>query len=218
LLLGDFEAMRGRYGAAELAYREALAIDPAYGGARSGLALLRAGRGELGPAIEALRAQVGDPPSPDALIELGEVEQAAGRLAAARRHYDEGLAIERDLLAQGAGVDAGITLNEAEHGDPKRAVRLGRTAWSTAPSVSSADAYSWALYRAGRVAAASRLSAEAMRLGSRDPEFLYHAGMIARARGEDARAARLLERLLDQSPRFSALYAPRAHQALSALR
>jgi hypothetical protein len=57
-----------------------------------------------------------------------------------------------------------------------------------------------------------------MRLGSRDPEFLYHAGMIARARGDDARAARLLERLLDQSPRFSALYAPRARRALSALR
>ena len=217
-LLGDFEAMRGRYGAAELAYREALAIDPAYGGARSGLALLRAGRGEPGPAIEALRAQVGDPPSPDALIELGEVEQAAGRLAAARRHYAEGLAIERRLLTQGAGVDAGITLNEAEHGDPERAARLGRTAWTSAPSVSSADAYSWALHRAGRIAAASRLSAEAMRLGSRDPEFLYHAGMIARARGEDARAARLLGRLLDQSPRFSALYAPRARQALSALR
>ena len=213
-LLGDFEAMRGNYGAAELAYREALAIDPEYGGALSGLALLRAGRGELGPAIEALRAQVGDPPSPDALIELGEIEQAAGRLGAARGHYAQALTIEQRLLTQGAGTDAGITLNEAEHGDPGRAVRLGRTAWQSAPSVSSADAYSWALYRAGRIAAASRLSAEAMRLGSRDPEFLYHAGMIARASGDEPRAARLLGRLLDQSPRFSALYAPKAREAL----
>ena len=95
---------------------------------------------------------------------------------------------------------------------------LGRTAWRRAPSVSSADAYSWALYRAGRIEAASRLSGEAMRLGSRDPEFLYHAGMIARAGGEDARAATLLGRLLEQSPRFSALYAPRARQALRSLR
>jgi tetratricopeptide (TPR) repeat protein len=217
-LLGDFEAMRGNYGAAELAYREALAIDPEYGGALSGLALLRAGRGQLGPAIEALRAQVGDPPSPDALIELGEIEQAAGQLGAARRHYAEALAIERDLLADGAGIDAGITLNEAEHGEPARAVRLGRIAWRSAPSVSSADAYSWALYRDGRIGAASRLSAEAIRLGSRDPEFLYHAGMIARASREDARAASLLGRLLRQSPRFSALYAPRAREALRELR
>jgi tetratricopeptide (TPR) repeat protein len=217
-LLGDFEAMRGRYGAAELAYREALATDPAYGGALGGLALLRASRGELAPAIKALRGQVGDPPSPDALIELGELEQAAGRQRAARRHYAQGLAIEQRLLAQGAGTDAGITLNEAEHGDPERAVSLGREAWTSAPSVSSADAYSWALHRAGRTAAASRLSAEAMRLGSRDPEFLYHAGMIARAAGDEARAARLLGRLLKQSPRFSALHAPRARAALAGLR
>jgi tetratricopeptide (TPR) repeat protein len=217
-LRGDFEAMRGRYRAAGLAYREALAIDPGYGGALGGLALLQAGRGEFAAAIEALRTQVGDPPSPDALIELGEVEQAAGRHAAARRHYRQALAIEQDLLAEGAGIDAGITLNEAEHGDPERAVRLGRTAWTSAPSVSSADAYAWALYRADRIGAASRLSAEAMRLGSRDPEFLYHAGMIARARGDRTRAARLLVRLLEQSPRFSALYAPRAREALRTMR
>jgi tetratricopeptide (TPR) repeat protein len=217
-LLGDFEAIRGNYGAAELAYREAVAIAPKFGGALSGLALLRAGRGELGPAIDALRSQLGNPPSPDALIEVGEIEQVAGRLRAARSHYAQALAIEQRLLAQGAGTDAGITLNEAKHGDPERAVRLGRTAWRSAPSVSSADAYSWALYRAGRIAAASRLSTEAMRLGSRDPDFLYHAGMIARASGDDPRAARLLGRLLEQSPRFSPLYAPRARQALSELR
>jgi hypothetical protein len=57
-----------------------------------------------------------------------------------------------------------------------------------------------------------------MRLGSRDPEFLYHAGMIARASGDEASAARLLGRLLKQSPRFSALYAPRARAARAGLR
>ena len=98
-----------------------------------------------------------------------------------------------------------------------RAVEYGRRAWHTAPSVSSADAYSWALYRAGRIEAATRLSAEAMRLGSRDPEFLYHAGTIAKASGDPARAQRLLSTLLEQAPRFNALYAPRAERALAAL-
>jgi tetratricopeptide (TPR) repeat protein len=217
-LLGDFEASRGRYVAAERAYRAALAIDPGYGGPQSGLALLRAGAGKLGAAIVGLREQVGDPPSPDALVELGEVEQAAGRLAAARRHYAQAGDLERQLLTQGSGYDAGVTLNEAEHGDPARAVGYGRRAWRTSPSVSSADAYSWALYRAGRIDAATRLSAEAMRLGSRDPEFLYHAGMIAKAGGRDARAERLLETLLEQAPRFSPLYAPRAERALEAVK
>jgi hypothetical protein len=57
-----------------------------------------------------------------------------------------------------------------------------------------------------------------MKRGSRDPEFLYHAGMIARASGDEPQAARLLGRLLEQSPRFSALYARRAREALRAVR
>jgi hypothetical protein len=83
--------------------------------------------------------------------------------------------------------------------------------------VTSADAYSWALYRAGRIEAAARFSVEAMRLGSADPLFLYHAGMIARANGDLLRARTLLTRLLERNPRFSPLYAPRAARALRSL-
>jgi tetratricopeptide (TPR) repeat protein len=216
-LAADLAATRGRYGVAKRGYRAALAINPAYGRAITGLALLQAGRGELGPAIATLREQLGNAPSPDALTQLGEVEQAAGRLAAARRHYAQASELEAEALREGSGYDAGVTLNEAEHGDPAIAVDYGRRAWRSAPSVSSADGYSWALYRADRIDAAERLSAEAMRLGSRDPEFLYHAGMIAEAAREEGRARQLLTALLDQAPRFSALYAPRAERALAAV-
>jgi tetratricopeptide (TPR) repeat protein len=148
---------------------------------------------------------------------LGEFEEAAGRLQPARRHYAQALAIEEDLLRDGAGYDAGVTLNAANHGDPGDAVRYGRLAWRGAPSVSSADAYSWALYRAGRIDAASRLSEEAMRLGSRNPEFLFHAGMVASADGREAEAVRLLSALEAQSPRFNPLYAPEARAELRRL-
>ncbi|MGH2991530.1 MAG: tetratricopeptide repeat protein [Solirubrobacterales bacterium] len=215
--LGDLEADRGRYGAAERAYREALAVDPEFGSARTGLAHLQAGRGDLGAAVAKLRGLVGDPPSPDALAELGEVEQAAGLHRAARRHYATAGELERALLADGSHVDAGVTLFEAEHGRAARAVRLGRRAWRAAPSVSAADAYSWALQRAGRSRAAARLSTEAMKLGSRDPEFIYHAGLIARSNGRLGKARRLLGGLLEQTPRFSPLQAPRARAALRGL-
>jgi tetratricopeptide (TPR) repeat protein len=220
-IVGDLEAARGRYARAARSYRQALAVSPGFGAARTGLALLRAGSGrsaDLAAAIPTLRGQVGDPPSPDALVTLGEVEQAAGRLGAARRHYSRASEIEARILAAGGGYDAGVTLNEAEHGDSDRAVTYGRRAWRSAPSVSSADAFSWALYRDGRIAAAARMSEEAMRLGSRNPDFLYHAGMIARAHGDHARAGGLLSTLLEQAPRFSPLYAPRARQALRSLR
>ncbi len=75
-----------------------------------------------------------------------------------------------------------------------------------------------ALHSAGRDAAASRMSAEAMRLGSRDPYFLFHAGTIAAAAGETGRARSLLGTLAAQSPRFSSVYGPRAERELEALR
>ena len=217
VLLANLNAQRARYGAAVAGYREALALDPANRAAEAGLALLVAGRGDLGQAIDRLRTTLADPPSPDALAELGEIEEVAGRTAAAERHYAASDRIERRLIEQGSGVDAAVTLFEANHGNSGFAVKLGRRAWRAAPSVSSADAYSWALFRAGRVAAAVRFSAQAMRLGSRDPRFLYHAGMIARAAGDAPRARALLGRLLAQSPRFSPLYAPRAERALRSL-
>jgi len=56
-----------------------------------------------------------------------------------------------------------------------------------------------------------------MKLGSRDPSFLYHAGMIAKRAGRDESARRYLSQLVVQSPRFNPLYGPRAQRALEAL-
>jgi hypothetical protein len=57
-----------------------------------------------------------------------------------------------------------------------------------------------------------------MRLGSRDPLFLYHAGMVALRADRAKRAHGLLSELVRQSPRFNPLYGPRAGRALEGLR
>jgi tetratricopeptide (TPR) repeat protein len=216
-LLGKLEADRGRYGAAEQAYRQALAIAPGYPQAAAGLASVEAGRGDFDSAIRHYRAVVDRLPLPEYAIALGEAEQAAGREEAARRDYGLVGAEVKLLRANGVNTDVDLALFEANHGSADRAVTFGRRAWTQAPSVRSADAYAWALHQAGRIGPASRFSAEAMRLGSRDPSFLYHAGMIALAAGRDDDARSLLGRLEAQSPRFSPLYAPRAHRALEGL-
>ncbi len=94
---------------------------------------------------------------------------------------------------------------------------LARRAWASAPSVRSADALGWAQTRAGDPAAGVRWARRALRLGSRDPMFLYHAGMAARAAGERSLARRWLTRALAANARFSPLYAPRAARALTGL-
>jgi tetratricopeptide (TPR) repeat protein len=208
----------GRYASAERAYRAALVIDPGYPAALAGIASVEAARGELGAAIRDYRTVVERLPLPEYAIALGETEQAAGRSSAAKRDYALVGAEVKLLHANGVNTDVDLALFEANHGSSRRAVTLGRRAWERAPSVRSADALSWALYRAGRIAAAARFSTEAMRLGSRDPSFLYHAGLIASRSGRPARARDLLASLLAQSPRFSPLFASRARRAAEGLR
>jgi Tfp pilus assembly protein PilF len=83
--------------------------------------------------------------------------------------------------------------------------------------VRSADALGWALTRSGRPAQGLRWALRALRLGSVDPAFLYHAGMSAKAAQSIDLARRLLTRSLAHNPRWSPLYAPRAQRALEAL-
>jgi tetratricopeptide (TPR) repeat protein len=217
-LLGGLEAARGRYSAAERAYRDALATDPGYAPALAGIARIEAGRGRFDAAIRAYRRVVERLPLPEHAIALAETELAAGATAAARRDFALVEAQARLLQAQGVDTDVELALYEADYGDPGRGVALGRRVWRRAPSVRSADAYSWALSRAGRLGAASELSRRAMSLGSRDPSFLYHAGMIARASGRTDAAREYLGTLVRQSPRFHPLHGPQAQRALEALR
>lgn len=216
-LVGNLELGRGRPGAARRAYREALSRDPGNVAARVGVARADAAAGRLGAAIRTLRDVVAQRPLPEYALALGETELAAGRQAAARR--DLALVGVQSRLLGGAGVntDVELALYEADHGDPARGVRLGRAAWANAPSVRSADALGWALTRARRPDEGVRYARRALRLGSRDPMFLYHAGMAAKTAGDRAQAARWLRAALRENPRFSPLHAPRARRALEAL-
>jgi tetratricopeptide (TPR) repeat protein len=217
-LVGKLQFDRGDYGAAETAYRAALGTDPGFPAAVAGLARVEAAGGDFGPAIERLRGLIQRLPLPEYVIALGDVERAAGMRTAAVRDYSLVEAESRLLQANGVNTDAELALFEADHGDPAQAVELGARAWAAAPSVRSADAYSWALSRAGRDQEALAMSSRAMHLGSRDPSFLYHAGMVALRADRPKRARAYLSRLVAQSPRFNPLYGPRAERALGGLR
>ncbi len=191
-LLGGLELQTGRVDAAARDYREALAAMPGYPAAEAGLAQVDVARGRLAPAIARLSRVVERLPLPSYVIALGEAQKAAGRRAAARQSF--ALVRAEVMLQQRAGVNADVELAlfEADHGSPQRAVALGRRAWAAAPSVRSADALGWALHRAGHARAALGWARRALALGSRDPAFLAHAGLIARSAGHPKPAAQWL--------------------------
>ena len=215
-LLGSLELARGRSADAERTFSRVLSRDPAYGPARAGLARTEASRGELATAARRYRAIVADGGGLDDLVALAELELVLGRRAEARKRIAMVDAGHRAELRAGGKVDAGMVVIEADHLDRDRAVALGRRAWSAAPSVSSADALGWALTRAGRPAAGLRYAQHALRLGSRNASFLYHAGIAARGAGEPAAARRHLRDAVETRT-LSPLHQRRARAALETM-
>ena len=71
---------------------------------------------------------------------------------------------------------------------------------------------------AGQPARGLEWARRALRLGSRDRLFLYHAGIAARDASRPRLARRWLAAAVDGNPRFSPLHGPRAVRALRQLR
>ena len=217
-LLGDLELQRGRPADARTAYRGALARLPGYAPAEVGLARVQNAGGDLDAAARRLRSVSARLPLTSHLILLADTDAARGARAAAARDLDVVRAQQQLLRAAGAQPDAELILFEATHGDPSAAVRLGRRLWADAPSVRSADALGWALTRAGRPAEGLEWSRRALRLGSRDPLFHYHAGIAAQQAKRTGLAVRELETALAARAALSPLQAAEARTALEVLR
>ena len=213
-LLGNLELTRGRPARARDAYRTALAGLPSYLPARAGLARVDAAGGRLDAAIARYRRIVAVRPLPEYAIALGEGELIRGGKAAAEADFDLVRAQARLLSAAGVNVDVELALFEADHGNAEEGVRLARRALAAAPSVRSEDALGWALTRAGRPGAGLQHARRALRLGSVDPTFLYHAGVAAGASGRDDVGRRWLALALERGAALGPYHARRAEEAL----
>ena len=213
-LLGNLELARGRLTEARAAYGQALAGLPSYIPAQAGVARIEAATGQESAAIARYRRIVAHRPLPEYAIALAETELVVGRTAAAGSDLDLVRAEAQLLRAAGVNVDVEIALFEADHGDSAEAIRLAERALAVAPSVRSEDALGWALTRAGRPAAGLAHARRALRLGSVDPSFLYHAGVAARASGHDALGRTWLKRALEHRAALGPYHARRAEEAL----
>jgi tetratricopeptide (TPR) repeat protein len=216
-LLGNLLVYAGKPVEAAAAYESALAIVPDHAAAIAGLGRLAVGRGDLAEAAGRFEKASAILPLPEYVIALGETREAAGDPVKAAKSYD--LARAETALFQAAGVDIDLELAlfEADHGDATTAVDLADRSYASRQTVRTADALAWAYHRAGRHAEAATLSAEALRLGSRDPLLLYHAGMIAVANGDEAAGRQHLNDALALDPGFSATGAAAARAALATL-
>lgn len=204
VLVGNLRSLNGDRRGAATAYNDALTAFPGYAPAIAAQGRLAVGEGDLATAIARFSAASDIVPLPEYVIALGEAEEASGDAAAAKRDFDLASVETRLFKANGVVVDLELALFEADHGDRTDALALARAAYAERHTVRTADALAWALYRNGDPKAALERALEALRLGSRDPLLLYHAGMIEAAAGPRAAARRDLRLALRLDPGFSA--------------
>lgn len=211
----------GRIQAAEKWFRRARAAYPASMDAEAGLALVAWTAGDLDRAIAGYERLVARYPSPEHVAILGDLYATAGDREAAAAQHELVQAEARLFRANGVNTDLEIALFEADHPSgrsARAALRAARAEWSRRQSVHVADAYAWALYANGDYRRASALSAEALRLGTRNALFLFHAGMIRLRLGDEAGAKSFLRQARDVNPFFSVRWSPVLRDTLSRLR
>ncbi|HEX2324086.1 MAG TPA: tetratricopeptide repeat protein, partial [Chloroflexota bacterium] len=226
--LGHLHFLSGDLEGAERQYGQALQLLPDYVHALAGQGRVAAARGDLAGAIQRYTRALELTPLPEFAIALGDLYRATGDLPAAQRQDDLVRVIARLQEEGGMDVDLEMALFEADRApDPSApalndAVARARATYQRRPSVGAADALAWTLYRSGNAAEALPYAREALRLGSRDPHFLFHAGAVALQAGapdagvrEEGRA--YLQASLAANPEFSVRYAPEARRLLNEL-
>lgn len=215
--LGHLLFLTGDLQGADRAYRQALFDIPDYAHALAGQGRLRASRRDYSEAIRLYSRATELLPLPEYVIALGEVYEAAGQTRAASRQFALVGVLDRLFQASGVDTDLELALFVADHGDARQAVLSARAARNRRPSVHADDVLAWTAFRAGDLPLAQEASQRALRLGSRDPLLLFHAGLIAERAGDRDTARIHLTRALAGNPRFSVRYADEAAQALKRL-
>lgn len=204
--------------AAESEYRHTLADYSGYIYAIAGLARIYAARGDYQRAIELYTRGVNVTPRPEFVIALGDVYQAAGQPDEAARQYALVRVEEQLYRANGVDSDLEMALFDVDHNhDLAQALARAREQMVRRPSIKAADLLAWALYKTGDYAAAQQAMKQALRLGTRDPLMLFHAGMIAYRLGDHSAARDYLSQALKSNSHFSLLYADEARRTLAEL-
>lgn len=213
--LGETAFSIGDYETAERHYREALITFPNYYRALASLGRVLAARGNGAGAIAQYEHVTRILPDPSFVAALGDLYRLAGREREAAAQYALVEHIARLSALNGALYNRQLALFYADH-DMKVGDAYAGAAreYETRRDIYGADAVAWTALKAGKLAEAQAAMHAALRLGTRDAQLYYHAGMIAQAAGEKAAARDYLQRALQLNPQFDPLQAAMARQAL----
>ena len=217
--LGNLWFGSGNLEEAEKAYGRSTEAVSAYAPALAGQAKVAAARENLEAASKLYKQAFNRMPLPEYTIALGDVYAEMGDKEKAETQYELVRSMDELLRSNGVNTDLEIALFYADHGmDLEASLQKARAAYEARPSIHAADVLAWTLYKSGNSKEARKYSEEALKLGTRDPLKLFHAGMISESLGQKEQARKYLQQAIDLNPHFSLLYSDDAAGALKSLK
>ncbi|CAA9359245.1 MAG: hypothetical protein AVDCRST_MAG68-4290 [uncultured Gemmatimonadetes bacterium] len=212
---GDLELRAGKLRRAERAYRDGLAINPEDHRILAGLARVEVARGRHERALALQERSIAQVLDPVILAEMSEVALAL-RDSVRAREYARVAAVAASQ--ESGSMHRAWSLFLLDQGHDAAPIAAGAAAdLRTRRDVYGFDLLAWALYRQGRFADARDAMKGALRMGTRDALLLFHAGMIERALGNHAAAARHLEGALEIHPGFHPRHPATARAVLDSI-
>ncbi|MBV8073262.1 MAG: tetratricopeptide repeat protein [Acidobacteriaceae bacterium] len=201
--LGDMYFKLGKVPEAASAYTRALDLFPGLHRAYAGLGRVEASLGHKENAIKQYeRAQ--------SIVPLVEYDAALEDLYTAEGQKDRALS-EQELIdtvknlckIANEKTNRNLALVLADHNrDLPLALSLIEAEIPVRGDVYTYDAFSWVLLKNNRLPEAVAASAQALKLGTPEPLFYYHASKIAAAAGNMAAARQYSEKLASLNPHF----------------
>jgi tetratricopeptide (TPR) repeat protein len=214
LRTADIALRNGRLHDAERALRAGLRVEPADPRLLSAMMRLLALRHDWKDVL-AYGARVRHAADIATLALIGDAHAQLGNAVEAERFYQRA-----ELAAQQnpEPFNRQWTLFRLDHARGITAtLALLRTEIELRKDVYGWDQLAWAHYRAGNYGAARTAMRQALRMGTRDAVLYFHAGMIERALGERATAARYLRDALATNPHFHPVFPAWARAALDSM-
>jgi tetratricopeptide (TPR) repeat protein len=200
--LGDMYFKIGRIGDAGASYTAALDEFPTLHRALAGMGRVNAAQGKRQEAISNYLHAQSIVPLPEYASALEDLYTASGDTKKAQEQRDLIAVIEKIGQATKERANRNLALLLADHDrDLPVARQLIETELPLRSDVYTWDAYSWILFKSHNLKEARDASAKAVRLGTPEPVFYYHASLIAKASGDEKAAQEYGRRLESLNPK-----------------
>ena len=201
--LGHLYLKAGRGADAEKAYAQAVKVFPGYHPGYAGLGKSQAVQGRIADAIASYERAQASTPMPDYAAALYDLYTAAGNSKKAQEERDLIEVYDHLNLSNGEKANRNLAMIFADHNwRPERALELAKAELTVRQDIYTYDALAWALYRNQQFDEARKAAAEALKLGTPEPMFYYHAQQIALATGDEQEAAGYSKKLKTLNPEF----------------